>query len=149
LREPVTGFALMRPVTAERVFGFYRQWCKNGVFARIFETLAKARCRACSACWKRSPAVACSRRYTDRGGHYFITPKGSQTVDKTRLTEVGRALSQLGITHIPSYSPQGRGCMERVFGTRQTAAAGIAARRHRNASGRQSLPARQLHAGLQ
>jgi len=57
--------------------------------------------------------------YTDRGGHYFITPKGSSKVDKTQLTQVGRALAQLGITHIPSYSPQGRGRMERVFGTLQ------------------------------
>jgi hypothetical protein len=57
--------------------------------------------------------------YTDRGGHYFITPKQARKVDKTQLTQVGRALSQLGITHIPSYSPQGRGRMERVFGTLQ------------------------------
>jgi hypothetical protein len=57
--------------------------------------------------------------YTDRGGHYFITRKGQDKVDKTQLTQVGRALSQLGITHIPSYSPQARGRMERVFGTLQ------------------------------
>jgi transposase len=57
--------------------------------------------------------------YTDRGGHYFVTPKDARKVDKTQLTQVGRALSQLGITHIPSYSPQGRGRMERVFGTLQ------------------------------
>jgi Helix-turn-helix domain len=57
--------------------------------------------------------------YTDRGGHYFITPKDSSKVDKARLTQVGRALAQLGITHIPSYSPQGRGRMERAFGTLQ------------------------------
>ena len=57
--------------------------------------------------------------YTDRGGHYFITPKEARKVDKTQLTQVGRALSQLGITHIPSYSPQGRGRMERAFGTLQ------------------------------
>jgi hypothetical protein len=57
--------------------------------------------------------------YTDRGGHYFITRKGESKVDKRELTQVGRALSQLGITHIPSYSPQGRGRMERVFGTLQ------------------------------
>jgi hypothetical protein len=54
-----------------------------------------------------------------RGGHYFITPKDARRVDKTQLTQVGRALSQLGITHIPSYSAQGRGRMERVFGTLQ------------------------------
>jgi hypothetical protein len=57
--------------------------------------------------------------YTDRGGHYFVTPKDARKVDKTQPTQVGRALSQLGITHIPSYSPQGRGRMERVFGTLQ------------------------------
>jgi Helix-turn-helix domain len=57
--------------------------------------------------------------YTDRGGHYFVIPKESRKVDKTQLTQVGRALSQLGITHIPSYSPQARGRMERVFGTLQ------------------------------
>jgi hypothetical protein len=48
-----------------------------------------------------------------------ITPKDARKVDKIQLTQVGRALSQLGITHIPSYSPQGRGQMERVFGTLQ------------------------------
>lgn len=57
--------------------------------------------------------------YTDRGSHYFFTPKGATRVDKGQLTQVGRALSQLGITHIPSYSPQARGRMERVFGTLQ------------------------------
>ena len=57
--------------------------------------------------------------YTDRGSHYFVTPKGGGKVDKTQLTQVGRALSQLGITHIASYSAQGRGRMERVFGTLQ------------------------------
>lgn len=57
--------------------------------------------------------------YTDRGSHYFHTPKAGGKVDKTRLTQVGRALSQLGITHIPAYSPEARGRMERVFGTLQ------------------------------
>ena len=57
--------------------------------------------------------------YTDRGSHYFLTPKGGGKVDKTKPTQVGRALAQLGITHIASYSPQGRGRMERVFGTLQ------------------------------
>jgi hypothetical protein len=57
--------------------------------------------------------------YTDRGSHYFFTPKAGQKVDKTRLTQVGRALRQLGIRHIPSYSPEARGRMERVFGTLQ------------------------------
>ena len=57
--------------------------------------------------------------YTDRGSHYFYTPKAGGRVDKTKPTQVGRALQQLGITHIPSYSPEARGRMERVFGTVQ------------------------------
>jgi transposase len=58
--------------------------------------------------------------YTDRGSHYFFTPKAGGKVDKSKLTQVGRALQQLGVTHIPSYSPEARGRMERVFGTLQS-----------------------------
>lgn len=57
--------------------------------------------------------------YTDRGSHYFHTPKAGEKVDKERPTQVGRSLAQLGITHIPSYAPEGRGRMERVSGTLQ------------------------------
>jgi transposase InsO family protein len=57
--------------------------------------------------------------YTDRGSHYFNTPQAGGKVDRENLTQVGRALKQLGIQHIASYSPQGRGRMERVFGTLQ------------------------------
>jgi hypothetical protein len=57
--------------------------------------------------------------YTDRGSHFFHTPKAGGAVDRSRLTQLGRALSQLGIEHIPSYSPQARGRMERQFGTWQ------------------------------
>jgi len=55
--------------------------------------------------------------YTDRGGHYFQTRKAGGKVDNQHLTQVGRALLQFGIRHIASYSPQGRGRIERVFGT--------------------------------
>ena len=57
--------------------------------------------------------------YTDRGSHYFLTPEAGGKVDKKNLTQVGRALAQLGIRHIPSYSPEARGRMERAFGTLQ------------------------------
>lgn len=57
--------------------------------------------------------------YTDRGSHFFHTPKVGGPVDKNRLTQIGRALAQLGIEHIPSYSPEARGRMERLFGTWQ------------------------------
>lgn len=57
--------------------------------------------------------------YTDRGSHYFLTPNAGGKVDRQRLTQVGRALAELKIEHIASYSPEGRGRMERVFGTLQ------------------------------
>lgn len=57
--------------------------------------------------------------YTDRGSHYFHTAKAGEKVSKTQQTQVGRALSQLGIEHIAAYSPQARGRSERAFGTLQ------------------------------
>ena len=57
--------------------------------------------------------------YSDRGSHFFVTEKGGGKVDRTRLTQVGRAMKELGIQMIPSYSPQARGRMERSFGTWQ------------------------------
>jgi hypothetical protein len=57
--------------------------------------------------------------YTDRGSHYFTTPKAGGKVDKHNHTQVGRALKQLGIKHISAYSPQARGRSERMFGTLQ------------------------------
>jgi transposase len=57
--------------------------------------------------------------YTDRGSHYFHTPRAGEKVAKDRLTQVGRALAQLGIEHIPAYSPEARGRSERAFGTLQ------------------------------
>jgi hypothetical protein len=60
-----------------------------------------------------------SSLYTDRGSHYFFTPKAGEAVDKGPLTQVGRALDRLGIEHIPAYSPEARGRSERMFATLQ------------------------------
>jgi len=57
--------------------------------------------------------------YTDRGSHYFHTPVAGEKVSRTQLTQVGRALAQLGIEHIAAYSPEARGRCERVFRTLQ------------------------------
>jgi transposase len=57
--------------------------------------------------------------YTDRGSHYFYTLEAGGPVDKTRPTQVGRALNQLGIEHKPAYSPEARGRSERTFQTLQ------------------------------
>jgi hypothetical protein len=48
-----------------------------------------------------------------------VTPKAAGPVDKSRLTQVGRALHRLGIEHIPAYSPQARGRSERMNRTLQ------------------------------
>jgi transposase len=57
--------------------------------------------------------------YSDRGTHFWLTPKGGGRVDPHHLTQVGRALRELGIQMIPAYSPQARGRSERNFGTWQ------------------------------
>ena len=60
-----------------------------------------------------------SSLYTDRGSHYWHTDEAGGKVDKIRLTQVHRALQQLGITLIPAYSPEARGRSERAFRTLQ------------------------------
>ena len=57
--------------------------------------------------------------YSDRGSHFFVTVKAGDKVDKHRVTQVGRAMRELGVQMIPAYSPQARGRSERSFGTWQ------------------------------
>jgi transposase len=57
--------------------------------------------------------------YSDRGSHFFVTVKEGEKVDKQRLTQVGRAMKELGVQMIAAYSPQARGRSERSFGTWQ------------------------------
>lgn len=57
--------------------------------------------------------------YTDRASWAAYTPTSGTGPDRTRLTQVGRALRRLGIEHILGYSPQARGRSERANGTLQ------------------------------
>src|ERR1700733_2643389 len=57
--------------------------------------------------------------YSDRGSHFWLTPKVGGRVDYHRRTQVGRALHELGVQMIPAYSPQARGRSERNFSTWQ------------------------------
>ena len=57
--------------------------------------------------------------YSDRASHFWTTPKAGDPVDKQALTQVGRALRDLGIQMIAAYSPQARGRSERSFRTWQ------------------------------
>ena len=57
--------------------------------------------------------------YSDRGSHFFYTPTAGGKVDKSRPTQVGRAMQELGVQTIAAYSPEARGRSERSFGTWQ------------------------------
>jgi len=57
--------------------------------------------------------------YTDRASHFFLTKKAGEDVSKDNLTQIGRALQEIGTQHIPSYSPQARGRSERLNETLQ------------------------------
>ncbi len=57
--------------------------------------------------------------YTDRASHFFLTKKAGENVSKDTLTQIGRALQEVGAQHIPSYSPQARGRAERLNRTLQ------------------------------
>jgi transposase len=57
--------------------------------------------------------------YTDRAHWAFHTPQANGPVDRTHLTQLGRALQRLGIEHIGAYSPQARGRGERLNRTFQ------------------------------
>jgi transposase len=57
--------------------------------------------------------------YSDRGSHFWLTPKVGGKVDYQRRTQVGRALQELGVQMIPAYSPEARGRSERNFSTWQ------------------------------
>src|SRR5436305_15212079 len=57
--------------------------------------------------------------YSDRGSHFFYTPTAGGKVDKSRPTQVGRAMHELGARTIAVYSSEARGRSERTFGPLQ------------------------------
>lgn len=57
--------------------------------------------------------------YSDRARHFFVTKKVGEDVSRDNLTQIGRALQEIGSQHIPSYSPQARGRSERLNQTLQ------------------------------
>ena len=88
--------------------------------------------------------------YTDRAHWAVHTPVAGGAADRTKLTQVGRALAQLGIEHILGYSPQARCRSERMNGTLQGRLVNeLRVAGHQHGHRGQSLPARGLPAGLQ
>jgi hypothetical protein len=87
--------------------------------------------------------------YSDRASHFWLTPKAGEPVDRQRLTQVGRALRELGIAMIPAYSPQARAQRAEFWDLAAAVAAGVAAARDHHAGRGQSLPAGKLRRGVQ
>jgi hypothetical protein len=61
--------------------------------------------------------------YTDRDSMFMVAPRAGESEaerrEADRLTQIGRALRELGIGWIAAYSPQAKGRIERSFGTDQ------------------------------
>jgi hypothetical protein len=61
--------------------------------------------------------------YTDRDSMFTVAPRPGESEAERRqadrLTQIGRALRELGIGWIAAYSPQAKGRVERSFGTDQ------------------------------
>jgi len=88
--------------------------------------------------------------YSDRASHFFVTPKAGGKVDPNRVTQLGRALQELGIQMIPAYSPAGTG----TDGAQLPDVAGaISARvthtQDHHGGGREPLSARRICGGVQ
>jgi transposase len=61
--------------------------------------------------------------YTDRASMFMVSLRPGESEEARReadrLTQIGRALREMGIGWIPAYSPQAKGRVERSFGTDQ------------------------------
>lgn len=91
---------------------------KRLLYAQLFEgETTEAIMTALAAVIQRHGIPQCL--YSDRAGWATHTGRAGQLVDRTRLTQVGRALHQLGVEHIMAYSPQARGRSERANRTLQ------------------------------
>jgi hypothetical protein len=74
--------------------------------------------------------------YSDRGSHFFHTPQAGEAVDKSRLTQVGRAMRELGIQMIPGLLAASAGAQRTKFRRlAEPAATGITAGRDKDAAG--------------
>ena len=84
----------------------------------LFDEEGTLECMSAIKACVKTQGIFCSL-YTDRAGHFFFTPKAGGKVNENNLTQIGRALAELGITPIPAYSPQARGRGERMNETLQ------------------------------
>jgi transposase len=109
--------------TAEEVLRLYREQYSDFNVRHFHEKLREQHQIEISYTWVYAAVIEAKglfcALYSDRGSHFFVTPKAGEPVDKQRLTQVGRAMKELGVQMIAAYSPQARGRSERSFGTWQ------------------------------
>lgn len=126
-RRPLPGMMLHIDGSKHRWFGDDRQYefivvlddaTSEIYYAQLVEAESTRTVMAALREVVEKKGVFCSL-YSDRAGHFFVTPKRGERVDVSRPTQVGRALQELGVKMIPSYSPQARGRMERNYRTWQ------------------------------
>ena len=126
-RKPMPGMMLHIDGSKHRWFGDDRQYefivvlddaTSEIYYAQLVEAESTRTVMAALREVIEKKGVFCSL-YSDRAGHFFVTPKRGERVDLSRPTQVGRALHELGVRMIPAYSPQARGRMERSYGTWQ------------------------------
>ena len=126
-RRPLPGMMLHIDGSKHRWFGDQRQYelivvlddaTSEIYYAQLMEAESTRTVMMALREVIETKGVFCSL-YSDRAGHFFVTPKRGARVALPRPTPVGRALQELGIRMIPAYSPQARGRMERNYGTWQ------------------------------
>ncbi len=126
-RRPLPGMMLHIDGSEHRWFGDDRYYelivvLDDATSEILYARLVEAECtRTVMAALREvveTKGLFCSL-YSDRAGHFFVTPKRGERVDASRPTQVGRALQELGVKMIAAYSPQARGRSERSFGTWQ------------------------------
>jgi transposase len=126
-RRPIPGMLLHLDGSRHRWFGDQRWYdlivllddaTSQIYYAQLVEEESTRTVMAALEEVARKKGLFCAL-YSDRGSHFFLTPKAGEPVDANRLTQVGRALKELGIQMIPAYSPQARGRSERNFRTWQ------------------------------
>ena len=116
-RRPLPGMMLHQD-------GSRHAWLEGQPALDLIVTMDDATGRSIRRSWSRRKARPLLRTrpadeplYGSRA-HYFRTTKAGE-IDRGCLTQVGRALEQLGVEHIGAYSPQARGRSERAFQTLQ------------------------------
>jgi hypothetical protein len=126
-RRPMTGMMLHMDGSTHRWLGG-EQWhdlivvlddaTSEIYYAQLVEQESTATVLAALREVVEQRGIFCSL-YSDRASHFWLTPQQGEPVDRQRLTQVGRALRDLGMEMIPAYSPQARGRSERNFRTWQ------------------------------